>query len=509
MPSNLYLPLKTARSTRLLTLLPDAPGSPLRAELSEVDLKSKLHYDAISYTWGDDTSTTSITINDAQVHIRHNLFDFLIQLRRHGQIDPLWVDAVSISQTDIVEKGQQVAIIGEIFRQARRVLIWVGQHADDSESLFQPWLCPPRTCPVIPSKFKDSRVNSKLWWVANKMVHITPEHQYHRFEVWLAFLRRPYWQRLWIIQEVVLAKGIIVHCGDMRASWEDVVGATMQPHMSEVFDGIELDRLVSQNLSATGAAAAPHTQRLSRSSADPTSDRVAELRKAMHHLAQLDCLRHQRSNKGVHFIVHNIHPANTAFKDSTTTLRREAFDVAHLNVLFPDVRCVDRRDHVYGLLALEREGEGKGLERLNEKGLNGSLRPDYAINAAELFVRVCKARLEAWRGGFAGVAMAMGYLSGLDPQGRSREFIEIMERVLLTKREVWEGALIVLQREMTAVSNNSEREDLKVISMGLRLSDRASEWKGNLKEMEVEEEDRKKMNKAYEDYKKRRRRTQA
>lgn len=508
MSSTLYLPLKTAQSTRLLTLLPDAPGSPLRAKLFEVDLTSKPHYDAISYTWGDDTSTTSITINGAQVHIRHNLFDFLIQLRRHGQIDPLWVDAISISQTDIVEKGQQVAIIGDIFRQARRVLIWVGQHADESESLFQQWLCPPRTCPVIPSKFKDSKVNSKLWRVANKMVHITPEQQYHRFEVWLAFLRRPYWQRLWIIQEVILAKGLVVHCGDMRASWEDVVGATMQPNMNEVFDGIELDRLVSQNPSATEAAV-PHPQRLSRSSADPTSDHVAELRKAMHHLAQVDCLRHQRSNKGVPFIVHNIHPANTAFKDSTTTLRREAFDVAHLNVLFPDARCVDRRDHVYGLLALEREGEAKGLERLNEKGLKGSLRPDYAIDAAELFVRVCKARLEAWRGGFAGVTMKMGYLSGLDPEGRSREFIEIMERVLLTDQKMWEGAMIVLWREMTAASSKNDREDLEVISMGLRLSDRASEWMGKFKGMEVEEGERNKMNKAYEDYKKRRQRMQA
>ena len=157
-----------------------------------------------SHTPGYDTSMVSITINDCHVHIRHDLFNFLIQLRRHGQTDPLWVDAISISQPDIVEKGQQVAIIGDIFRQARNVLIWVGQHAGASESLFQPWLCPPRTCPVIPPKFKDSKVKSKLWRVADKMVHITPEQQYHRFQVWLVFLRRlywqrPYWQRLWTI----------------------------------------------------------------------------------------------------------------------------------------------------------------------------------------------------------------------------------------------------------------------------------------------------------------------
>ena len=157
----------------------------------------------------------------------------------------------------------------------------------------------------------------------------------------------------------------------MRAFWEDVVGATMQPHMNEVFDGIELDNLVSRKPSAEGAAV-PQPQHSSRSSSEILRGDVAVIRKAIHNLAQLDCLRHQRSNKGVPFIIHDIHPANTAFKGSTTTLRREEFDVTHLNVLFPNATCVDQRDHVYGLLALEREGEGRGLQRLNEKGLRGT-----------------------------------------------------------------------------------------------------------------------------------------
>ena len=403
MSSSLYQPLETPRSTRLLTLLPDAPGSSLRAKLVAVDLTTKPFYDAISYTWGEDTSTIPITINDTPVPIRHNLFDFLTQLRRHGQLAPLWVDAISISQTDCVEKSQQVAIIGDIFRQARSVLMWVGQHAHDSESLFKPWLCPPRTCPVIPKEFERSKVNSKLWWIANKQIHITPEQQFRRFEVWLAFLRRSYWTRLWIIQEVILARTLVVHCGDMRWSWEEVVSARMQSHMNEVFDGIELDHL--QHPDPLVVSDAPYSSPASAS--NRLQDNIAELRRTVQNLAQLDCLRHQRSNKGIPFVVHNIHAANVAFKGSATTLRREAFDISHLNVMFPGAKCVDRRDHVYGLLALEREEEGKGLDRLNEKGLRGILRPDYGIDAAELFVRVCKARLEAWRGGFAGVTMKM------------------------------------------------------------------------------------------------------
>ena len=117
--------------------------------------------------------------------------------------------------------------------------------------------------------------------------------------------------------------------------------------------------------------------------------------------------------------------------------------------------------------------------------------------------------MDAWRDEFAGLTGKMGYLSGLDPGGRSREFIEIMEMMLLTDQKVWEGAVILLWGEMTIATENSDRNDLKIISMVLRLSDRASESMGKFKDRELEEEERNKLNKAYEEYTTRRQSMQA
>ena len=512
MSSLLYQPLSTPSSTRVLTLLPGPPNSPLTARLHEVDLSTNPIYDAISYTWGSDTSTNTITINDTTVQIRHNLFNFLLQLRSHSQRDPLWVDAISISQTDLVEKGQQVSIIGEIFRAARSVLIWVGTHSHDSHFLFQPWLCPAHTSPVVPPKFRDSKINSAIFPFFNKQVHISPPQQQQRFHVWMDFLKREYWGRLWIIQEVILAKTLVVHCGHDRATWEDLVHARTQPWMNDVFDGVELDKLPQhfhQPQAPTGTQARPAPQN------DPTAFASADssvqlLRKAIHNLVQLDCLRHQRSSKGRPFIVHNIHAANTAFPASVTTLRREAYDVAHLNLLFPHAKCVDQKDHVYGLLALEKDGDhGKLIER----GLRGRISPDYTIDEAELFVRVCEARFEAWRGGMSGLSVKMGYLSGQDPDGRKREFVESMEKVLLHHRILWEKAVDLLKAEISTASTlgkKSERQDMQDVLMVLKLSGRIQQgWGAGIDGMHVHEKERQKMDKMYAEFKKRRDRTQA
>ncbi|KAK8043052.1 heterokaryon incompatibility protein [Apiospora phragmitis] len=35
-------------------------------------------------------------------------------------------------------------------------------------------------------------------------------------------LRRPYWQRMWMFQEIVLSRSAVVHCGPYKISWENL-----------------------------------------------------------------------------------------------------------------------------------------------------------------------------------------------------------------------------------------------------------------------------------------------
>jgi hypothetical protein len=48
----------------------------------------------------------------------------------------LWIDAISINQDNAEERNEQVKIMDKIYRGASKVLIWIGQAADNSDNLF-------------------------------------------------------------------------------------------------------------------------------------------------------------------------------------------------------------------------------------------------------------------------------------------------------------------------------------------------------------------------------------
>ena len=136
----LWQPLSSETSIRILTLHPAAKGdATITTTLEEVDLTDKPSFEAISYTWGTDESQRSITVNGCSIRIRQNLFQALSRFRLGHRSRVMWVDALCISQTDIEEKSQQVQQMGNIFKSAQRVLVWLGEHADESEALFEPW----------------------------------------------------------------------------------------------------------------------------------------------------------------------------------------------------------------------------------------------------------------------------------------------------------------------------------------------------------------------------------
>jgi hypothetical protein len=47
-----------------------------------------------------------------------------------------WVDAICISQQDIIERGCQVALMGEIYSQAAQTMIWLGLEGPKDEAIF-------------------------------------------------------------------------------------------------------------------------------------------------------------------------------------------------------------------------------------------------------------------------------------------------------------------------------------------------------------------------------------
>ena len=132
-----HTPLQRPKSEiRLIHLNPsDAKDNGIECTISTHDLSNAPPFAAISYTWGDMTSMRDIKLNGKQLSIGDNSWLVLWQARLHQIPLPVWIDVLSINQTDDDEKSSQVGIMATIYAAAKFTCVGLGPEEDDSEFL--------------------------------------------------------------------------------------------------------------------------------------------------------------------------------------------------------------------------------------------------------------------------------------------------------------------------------------------------------------------------------------
>lgn len=201
-PQNIdYRPLTSDKQTRVLRVQYDAALRRLSGTLQVIDLNSKPQYDALSYYWGPPGGRRKlIHIDGEAVLISPSLYAFL---RRYGtkSEQTVWVDALCINQNDVEERNQQVSIMDSIYRGAAVVHVWLGKGDSDTDlalTCCQRWHQTERLESEKPLKTADvERIASSLLQIAT----------------------RPYWRRVWIVQEVALARCPLLVCGDLSVQF--------------------------------------------------------------------------------------------------------------------------------------------------------------------------------------------------------------------------------------------------------------------------------------------------
>jgi hypothetical protein len=133
LPSFQYQSLAGSNQIRLITILPQELESAMELKLEHVDMNSHPRYECLSYAWGQDDCDRPITINDSSFLVSSTLHVALEHLRYTSQERKIWIDAICINQTDIAERNSQVAIMRKIYRNATRVVIWIGPATESSE----------------------------------------------------------------------------------------------------------------------------------------------------------------------------------------------------------------------------------------------------------------------------------------------------------------------------------------------------------------------------------------
>lgn len=175
-------------------------------ELIAVPLDAVPAYDAVSYCWGDMRLCTGIFFTNPDgservYRVTEDLATCLVSILRSPHLRRptyLWIDQICINQEDTLKRSNQVAHMAEICKSASQVLVWLGQESQFSSS--------SEPLPSYPGPETDIDGQPLLQWILTNSV-----------------FRRPWFRRLWIIQEVVLAREITVLISCQSQSWQSLV----------------------------------------------------------------------------------------------------------------------------------------------------------------------------------------------------------------------------------------------------------------------------------------------
>ena len=197
-----YSPLKTRASFRLLKVDPGDSALSRSYELFTTSIATARDcYHALSYAWGEAGDEKKITINSQTVWIRRNLFEFLQQLHRMQWTGYLWVDAICIDQSNIAERNQQVKIMHNIYAAAKEVFVWLGLGSTQSDRIF------------------DLSRDGQRMKRTDSGDYDPKGNNLEDIDAMLDIVRRPYWGRIWIVQELARAKRVSIMCGEKIMGW--------------------------------------------------------------------------------------------------------------------------------------------------------------------------------------------------------------------------------------------------------------------------------------------------
>lgn len=193
--NSVYPSSASAKDLRLLDPISITHTS-LHFNLIKVRRAAAPVYTAVSYTWGNDEATEIIHLNGRKFHVRPNLWSCLYYIGQDAQNlgIKLWVDAICIDQSSSDEKNSQVCHMDETYRSATHVSVWLGL-----PKLPDHVVVPNHLQPV-----KTLEVGSFEWYAdLNDLAN------------------RPYWSRVWVIQEFLLGQNSLLYCGNSKLLWAD------------------------------------------------------------------------------------------------------------------------------------------------------------------------------------------------------------------------------------------------------------------------------------------------
>lgn len=282
----------------------------------------------------------SITLGESIFVVRKNFELALHHLRQKDRDRKLWVDAVCIDQRNEKERGHQVARMSKIFQCAKTVCVWLGpaaEHSDDAvEFVKRLW--------HMKKSMAGARTTADCEWRLFKETFLSYgypwDHEFTQLRALGFLMKRAWFYRRWVVQEVAFAADIVVQCGHAVVGWKEFTFAIsfLHAHHEKLIQVLRMYNMWEFRYLV------PNEQ-------GTVPDIQAEAA-ARFLFVTKDILRKDELNRFTSLV-----------------------DIEALVVKFSDLQVSDGRDSVYALLSLANDTDG-----------SDQLSPDYAKSSTEVCV---------------------------------------------------------------------------------------------------------------------------
>ncbi|KAM0418964.1 hypothetical protein ACHAPT_012122 [Fusarium lateritium] len=237
MASYTYKPV-AASQIRLVTVTQAARDGSLEASIEHVELdpEDPIKYTALSYCWGNPGSRVKVPCDGEVLNITTSLYEALAEVIKFSPNKALWIDQVCINQEDMEEKSEQVSKMNMVYDKAETVLAWLGPAiastpaAIDFVKKVGDIAMPTATDMFRWDSYGDEHENTKLERVEKYTQEQSlelgiPFDDLTTWDAFSEFFDRPWFQRMWTVQEIIQARKAIVVCGPHSLPWEYVSAA--------------------------------------------------------------------------------------------------------------------------------------------------------------------------------------------------------------------------------------------------------------------------------------------
>lgn len=253
-----YHPLDFSRKEiRLVTIASGAFDNPLDCKLTRHPAPwQDIDFEALSYCWGNLQDTASINLRhdyvgheeavvpsldaqnlgDGPFNVTKSLDLALRYLRYEDRARTIWIDALCINQGSIRERNYAIPFMVDVYKAASCVVIFLGEE-NKKHNLQRQWQLMAMLKNAIVGGMSARGIQDPLTHRSDiqgmvdcisiepkdKKPSSTDMFKMHMSLAFGDFFQYPYFQRVWVVQEVMNAEKAVVYCGAQKRDWVDVL----------------------------------------------------------------------------------------------------------------------------------------------------------------------------------------------------------------------------------------------------------------------------------------------